>query len=72
MHAALQQKRDQADSDGTFALVNVVPGRYTLLAIENGWDLEWANPEILRKFTARGESVTVVPNGKYSVKVKVQ
>jgi 5-hydroxyisourate hydrolase-like protein (transthyretin family) len=65
-------RRDQSDSDGTFALASVVPGRYTLLAIENGWDLEWANPEILRKFTARGESVTVVPNGKYSVKVKVQ
>ena len=65
-------RRDQSDSDGTFTLANVVPGRYTLLAIENGWELEWANPEVLRKFMAQGEAVIVEPKGKYSVKVKVQ
>ena len=65
-------RRDQSDSDGTFTLANIVPGRYMVLAIENGWDLEWANPEVLSKFMAQGESVVVEPKGKYSVKVKVQ
>ena len=65
-------RRDQSDSDGTFTLAIVVPGRYTVLAIENGWDLEWANPEVLKKFMAQGEPVIVAPKGKYSVKVKVQ
>jgi len=35
-------RRDQADSDGTFALNFVVPCRYTLMAIESGWI--WSGP----------------------------
>jgi protocatechuate 3,4-dioxygenase beta subunit len=65
-------RRDQSDSDGTFTLANVVPGRYTLVAIENGWAQEWMNPEVLKKFTAQGEPVIVEVKGKYSVKLKVQ
>jgi 5-hydroxyisourate hydrolase-like protein (transthyretin family) len=65
-------RRDQSDSDGTFRLSDVVPGRYALLAIEDGWELEWANPDVLKKFMPQGEPVVVEPRGKYSVKVKVQ
>jgi hypothetical protein len=65
-------RRDQSDSDGTFALHQVVPGRYTLLAIENGWDLEWTNPRVLRRFLPKGQSVVVEPSGKLDVKVAVQ
>jgi Carboxypeptidase regulatory-like domain len=65
-------RRDQADSDGTFALNFVVPGRYTLMAIETGWDLEWADPSVLQKYIAGGESVRIAPNQKTEVDVKVQ
>ncbi len=65
-------RRDQSDSDGTFALNSVVPGRYTLMAIEDGWDLEWADPGVLRKYIAGGESVQIAPNQKVDVPVKVQ
>ena len=65
-------RRDQADSDGTFELNLVVPGRYTLMAIEDGWDLEWADPEVLQKYIASGESVQIAANGKVEVKVKVK
>ena len=65
-------RRDQADSDGTFALNFVVPGRYTLMAIEDGWDLEWADPDVLQEYIATGESVQIVANGKIEVKVKVK
>ncbi len=65
-------RRDQADSDGSFTLNAVVPGRYTVVAIENGWDLEWADPEVLWKYLAGGESMQIAPNGKTEVKVKVQ
>jgi hypothetical protein len=65
-------RRDQSDSDGSFRLAEVVPGRYTLLAIDDGWELEWANPAVLRKFMAQGEPVVVETKGKYSVKLKVQ
>jgi protocatechuate 3,4-dioxygenase beta subunit len=65
-------RRDQSDSDGTFSLNVVVPGRYTLMAIEDGWDLEWADPGVLQKYIAGGESVQITPNQKTEVSVKVQ
>ncbi len=65
-------RRDQSDSDGTFTLNAVVPGRYTLMAIEDGWDLEWANPAVLQKYIAGGESVQIAPNQKTDVSVRVQ
>jgi hypothetical protein len=71
-HNQVLFRRDQSDSDGTFTLGNIVPGTYTLLAIQNGWDLEWSKPEVLQRFMAQGEAMIVAPKGKYSVKVKVQ
>jgi 5-hydroxyisourate hydrolase-like protein (transthyretin family) len=65
-------RRDQSDTDGTFTLPSVVPGKYTLLAIENGWDLEWMNPAVLKPYLSSGEALEVQQNGKYQVKVKVQ
>ena len=65
-------RRDQSDSDGTFTLNAVVPGRYTLMAIEDGWELEWADPAVLQKYISGGESVQIAPNQKTDVSVKVQ
>jgi hypothetical protein len=64
-------RRDQSDSDGTFTLI-AVPGRYTLVAVENGWDQEWANPAVLKTWLKSGEAVDVAPSGKYNIKVAVQ
>jgi 5-hydroxyisourate hydrolase-like protein (transthyretin family) len=65
-------RRDQSDSDGTFSLNAVVPGRYTLMAIDNGWDLEWANPEVMKKYLAGGESIEITSHQKADFKVNVQ
>jgi hypothetical protein len=65
-------RRDQSDSDGTFTLPSVLPGKYTLLAIQNGWDMEWSNPAVLLPFMKEGESIEVPPDGKLQVQVKVQ
>jgi 5-hydroxyisourate hydrolase-like protein (transthyretin family) len=65
-------RRDQSDSDGTFTLANVVPGQYSILAIANGWDLEWANPAVLQPYLKNAETVQVPSGGKLDVKVQVQ
>jgi hypothetical protein len=52
-------RRDQSDSDGTFTLPDVLPGRYRILAIENGWDLEWGNAAILKPRLEHADSVNV-------------
>jgi hypothetical protein len=64
-------RQDQSDSDGTFSLT-AVPGRYTLVAVENGWDKEWASPSVMKMWLKAGEPVEVAPDGKYTIKVKVQ
>ena len=65
-------RRDQSDSDGTFTLPNVVPGQYTVVAIMNGWDLEWGNPAVLQPYLKGGEAVQVPGEGKLQIKVQVQ
>jgi hypothetical protein len=64
-------RRDQSDSDGSFTLPNVVPGRYTVIAIANRWDLEWGNPAVLQPYLKLGEDVQVTGDGKLQVKVEV-
>jgi hypothetical protein len=52
-------RRDESDSDGTFTLRQVIPGRYIAVAILNGWNLEWGDPAVLMPYLAKGEKVTV-------------
>jgi hypothetical protein len=47
-------RRFQSGSDGSFSLSRVVPGSYTLVAIQDGWTLEWARPEVIAPYLARG------------------
>ncbi len=65
-------RRDQSDSDGTFTLPNVVPGAYTVIALANGWDLEWANPSVLQPYLKQGETLQVPTQGKLQIKVQVE
>jgi hypothetical protein len=56
---AMLARRDQSDSDGSFNLFEVAPGEYTVVAIEDGWNLDWANPAVIGRYLPGGESVTV-------------
>jgi len=47
-------RRDQSDLDGTFRLPGVPPGVYTIVAIENGWDLNWAEPDGIGPYLTHG------------------
>ena len=64
--------RDQSDSDGTFTLGNVLPGRYTLLALEHGWDLEWSSLSVLFQYLPNGVPITLKPSASISANSKVQ
>jgi hypothetical protein len=52
-------RRDQSDLDGTFTFRSVIPGAYTAIAIENGWDLDWSKPAVLLRYVARGQNILV-------------
>ena len=65
-------RRDQSDSDGTFTLREVLPGSYTVVALEGGWELDWANPSALQKYLKSGTVVDVTGDSKLSIKVQLQ
>lgn len=52
-------RRDQSDLDGSFSLAGVIPGSYTVCAIENGWDLDWAKPAVITNYCRNGKRITV-------------
>jgi hypothetical protein len=52
-------RRDQSDSDGSFSLRDVPAGQYTVIAIEDGWKLDWTRRDNLARFLAGGVVVTV-------------
>jgi hypothetical protein len=63
---------DQSDSDGTFALGGIRPGRYSLVAIEDGWDLEWTNATVLKPYLTKGQTLQISVNDQKKVVVQVQ
>ena len=55
-------RRDQSDLDGSFVLRSIVPGVYTVIAIEDGWTLNWSQPAVIARYAPHGEKL-VVPAG---------
>lgn len=55
-------RRDQSDSDGSFAFHDVAPGEYTAVAIEDGWALDWTSPAAMARYLPGGINVTVTGN----------
>ncbi|HEY1499355.1 MAG TPA: carboxypeptidase regulatory-like domain-containing protein [Acidobacteriaceae bacterium] len=52
-------RRDQTNTDGSFTLNRVIPGNYTLVAIENGWSLDWGRREVVAPYLTRGIAVRI-------------
>lgn len=61
-------RRDQSDLDGTFTVRGVVPGNYTLVAIDDGWDLEWSRQEVIGRYLKSGQVIQIPPASTSVVK----
>ena len=46
--------RDQTNTDGSFDLLNVIPGQYILIAIDHGWSVNLNDPSTLRRYLSQG------------------
>lgn len=55
-------RRDQSDSDGSFRLRSVIPGDYSLVAIDDAWGFDWSKPGELARYAHHGQAVTI-PEG---------
>lgn len=60
---------DQTDSDGSFVWSHVLPGAYTVVAVEKGWTLNWAQPGAMSRYLGMGEKVNV-PEGAKQIAIK--
>ena len=65
-------RMDESDSDGTFNLGGILPGEYVLMAIKDGWDLDWAKPGVLKPYLSAGQKLTLAPNQSAKVTVSAQ
>ena len=65
-------RRDQSDSDGTFTLRDVPPGRYRVLAIDNGHGLAYADPAVIKLYLSSSQVITVDAGKQPPLKVNVQ
>jgi hypothetical protein len=52
-------RRDQSDFDGTFLLQGVIPGSYTIVAVEDAWGLDWLQPNVLARYVQHGQNLTI-------------
>lgn len=65
-------RRDQSDMDGSFVLADIVPGRYAVIAIDDGWKLDWGRKDILSRYLPRGIPVTITQEqGSVALPVEV-
>lgn len=60
-------RRDQSDLDGSFVLPSVAPGSYSVMAIEDGWTLDWSTPAVLARYAPHGQNITVGSQTKDSI-----
>jgi hypothetical protein len=62
----------QTNETGTFAMGNVPPGKYQLVAVEDTQDLEFRNPAVMAKYLEHSTEVNLQPGDQASVRVEVQ
>jgi protocatechuate 3,4-dioxygenase beta subunit len=65
-------QRDQTNTDGSFAIRGVIPGRYILLAIDHGWDVNWHDPATLAMYLAHGVPLEIAPSSKVVREIEAQ
>lgn len=65
-------RMDESDSDGSFTLGGILPGEYILLAIKDGWDLEWAKPGVLEPYLPAGQKLTMAANQSVKITAMAQ
>src|SRR5262249_35711000 len=52
-------RRDQSDLDGSFMVGGILPGKYTLIAVEDAWSTPWMKEGVLEKYLAHGQELTI-------------
>jgi hypothetical protein len=59
IHEVHTAYRQQSDLDGTFDIAGLASGAYTLIAIDGGWDLDWAHDAVLSRYLPNAVTVQI-------------
>jgi hypothetical protein len=51
--------RQQSNTDGSFSFDHLSPGKYILVAIDHGWNTNWADPRILAGYLMHGVPIAL-------------
>lgn len=62
-------RRDQSDFDGTFSLRGVIPGTYTVVAVEDAWGFDWLKAGVLARYVQHGQTVVVADQMRGSIRL---
>jgi hypothetical protein len=62
-------RRDQSDSDGSFSMRGVIPGKYTLVAIEDAWGFDWSKPAQLAHYAKQGQAITIPVDARTTIEL---
>jgi Carboxypeptidase regulatory-like domain len=65
-------RQDQTNTDGSFAIDNVIPGKYILLAIDRGWQINWGDRSTLRRYLTQGVPMELKPSAAVKQNVIAQ
>jgi hypothetical protein len=55
----------------SFQISQLAPGEYQILAVDNPDELEYANPEAVRRYLSKARDVSLAPNQKGKVELEV-
>jgi hypothetical protein len=62
-------RRDQSDLDGSFSFYRVLPGKYLVVAIDDGWPLKWSDRKALAPYLKSAAEIEVPGSGKATIKL---
>jgi hypothetical protein len=65
-------RRDQSNTDGSFDFEEVIPGQYILVAIDNGWQINWNDPSTLRSYLMHGVPVDMPSSANVKQNIEAQ
>lgn len=52
-------RRDETNTDGSFSLPDIVPGDYSVTAIDDAWDSDWSQPAALERYAKNGQAISI-------------
>jgi hypothetical protein len=65
-------RQDQTNTDGSFDIEDVIPGRYILVAIDRGWQTNWGDRSTLRRYLTHGVPMELKPSAAMKQTINAQ